>query len=75
MQQISLIGGWKGESTLRLCRWAAALGVILAVSRAFIYDEAAVAFHPDLAMLQVSFPVPAIAARFKLGMLKPDLPL
>mmetsp|Transcript_4303 Transcript_4303/g.12400 ORF Transcript_4303/g.12400 Transcript_4303/m.12400 type:complete len:983 (-) Transcript_4303:227-3175(-) len=33
--------------------WAAALGVVLAISRAFIVDDAAVAFHPELAMLEV----------------------
>lgn len=34
-------------------RWAAALGVVLAISRAFIVDDAAAAFHPELAMLEV----------------------
>lgn len=33
--------------------WAATLGVVLAVSRAFIIDPATTAFHPELAMLEV----------------------
>lgn len=34
------------------CRWAAVLGIILALSRAFI-QETGVAFDPELALLEV----------------------
>lgn len=37
---------------LRVCRWAATLGIVLAVSRAFI-AETGVAFEPELALLEV----------------------
>jgi hypothetical protein len=35
-----------------VCRWAATLGIVLAVSRAFI-AETGVAFEPELALLEV----------------------
>ena len=35
-----------------MCRWAAVLGIILALSRAFI-QEGGVAFDPELALLEV----------------------
>ena len=44
------------------CRWAATLGVVLAISRAFIIDPGTTAFHPELAMLEVRS-VPASGVR------------
>ena len=44
--------GCSGESQGHDCRWAAVLGIILALSRALV-QEPGVAFDPELALLEV----------------------
>lgn len=63
-------------------RWAATLGVVLAVSRAFIIDPATAAFHPELAMLEVCelehlklWPPAASFGAHPLAPVEPVLPL
>ena len=40
------------EAKARGCRWAATLGIVLAISRGFIAEQG-VAFEPELALLEV----------------------
>ena len=58
----------RGSQHCSVNRWAAALGIVLAISRAFITEQDAV-FEPELALLEVAAHTPSSLLELQRGSL------